>query len=102
MEIGKLLAWSYVTPVGAVWASASFFPVIGLLEADAGISALMTELFFLATGFVGLASLAFGLRLLVAPERRLDLPNPLKGKPAIIAIYTTLWLAAYAAFQMTA
>ena len=95
----ELLAWSYIVPVGSIWALVSFFPAIGLFEEDAAILSTLGQLLFLATGFYGLVGLTLGLRLLTSPERREALPNPLKGKPMLISAYITVWLAAYAAFQ---
>lgn len=99
LDIKSLIGWSYVVPVGSVWAIVSFLPVVGLFEKGASSVALLGEFFFLASGLVGIAGIVFALRMLVAPQRRSELPNPLKGKPISIAIYTTLWLASYAAFQ---
>ncbi len=102
MEIRNVLAWSYVVPVGSVWAIVSFLPAVGLFEKGASIVSVLGELLFLASGLVGIAGFAFGFSLLMAPGRRRDFPNPVKGKPIFLAIYTTMWLAAYVAFQFFA
>ncbi|MFN0025252.1 MAG: hypothetical protein ACKVS5_15280 [Parvularculaceae bacterium] len=101
-ELRNVLAWSYVVPVGSVWAIVSFLPAVGLFEKGASIVALVGELLFLASGLIGLAGFALGFTLLLAPERRREFPSPIKGRPILIAIYTTIWLAAYAAFQFVA
>ena len=102
LDIRKLIVWSYNVPVASVWAIVSFLPVVGLFQKEASMTAVIGELLFLATGAIGVGSIAAGLSLMVAPEHRSALPNPVKGRPGVIAMYTTLWLAAYAAFQMAA
>jgi hypothetical protein len=102
LEIRKLIVWSYVAPVASVWGIVSFLPVVGLLQKDISATALVAELLFLATGLIGVGGVAAGLSLLVAPEHRSALPKPLRGRPGVIAVYTTVWLVAYAAFQIPA
>ncbi len=102
LDVRKLLVWSYNVPVASAWALVSFLPVIGFFQPGATTADLIGEALFLATGLVGLLAAATGLSLLVAPDRREGLPNPLKDRPGVIAVYTTVWLAAYAAFQFGA
>lgn len=98
-DVKSLLVWSYNAFAVPVWALASFLPAVGLFEKNAALSTTLGQAFFLVTGLIGVASLWLGLAMLVAPDHRDALPNPLKNKPGVIAIYATFWLAAYAAFQ---
>ena len=98
-EIKKLLVWMYLVPVGSVWTAVSFLPAIGLLQTQAPPVTLLIEAFFLGTGFVGIAAVWASLCFMAPPANRGALSGALKGRPVFIAIYTTLWLAAYSGFQ---
>lgn len=102
LDVRKLLVWSYNVPVVSAWALVSFLPVVGLFQKGASTAAVIGEVLFLATGLIGLGGGAAALSLLVAPENLIRLQSPLKGRPGVLAIYTTIWLAAYAAFQFKA
>ena len=99
IDVRKRLVWTYNAPVVSVWALVSFLPVVGLFHKEASTVALIGEVLFLATGLIGVGCLAATLALLVPPEGRGRLPNPLKGRPGVLAIYTTVGLGANAAFQ---
>lgn len=99
LDVRKLLVWTYNAPVVPVWALASFLPVVGLFQREASMAAVLGEALFLATGLIGLGSSAVAIFLMIPPESRGRLPNPLKDRPGVLAIYTTIWLAAYAGFQ---
>lgn len=98
-DFRHLLVWMYLVPVASTWAVVSFLPAIGLLETGASLVTLLCQVFFLGTGLIGVAAVSAVRSLMLAPEQRARLSNPVRGKPGMIAIYTTLWLAAYAAFQ---
>lgn len=98
-EFNKLLVWLYLVPVGSVWSAVSFLPAIGLLQTQAPLVTLLIEAFFLGTGFVGIAAVWASLCFMAPPANRGALSAALKGRPVFIAIYTTLWLAAYSGFQ---
>ena len=99
IDVRKLLVWTYNASVVSVWALVSFLPVVGLIQREASTAAILGEALFLATGLVGLGSGAAAIFLMVPPESRGRIANPLKDRPGVLAIYTTLWLGAYAAFQ---
>ena len=95
----NVLVWMYATPVIACWATVSFAPLIALFVPDTSALSTLGDIFFLATGFLGLGALFLFAVFSAKPEYKSSVKASLRGRAGELAAYATLWLLAYSAFK---